>query len=244
MTGGSGDLRAALQLLASLWTLLLLGALAGRWIGADAARLGAFAAAGLLGVLAAPRVRPRRWRRRLGCLLAGLAVGFAALPWLVAATGALGLVLGLPAARSPAAPGWGDALAALLWAPLFEESIYRGRLLPALARRLGAAAAVVISSALFALPHVEGWSLLGTFLAGLLLGTVWQLGRSLPLCVGLHAGLNLAALVCGLPPARWSLPPLVAFAASALGLWMALGLAGAFHTSCGSFDSEPGRDRP
>ena len=35
-------------------------------------------------------------------------------------------------------------------------------------------------------------------------------GRSVALCIGLHAGLNLAAVVCGIPPTRFALPATLA----------------------------------
>ena len=55
-----------------------------------------------------------------------------------------------------------------------------------------------VTSALFALPHLEAWSVLGTFLVGLALGVVRIVAGSLALCIGVHAGLNLASVVWGL----------------------------------------------
>ena len=98
-------------------------------------------------------------------------------------------------------------LAAVLGlAPVFEELLYRERLLLALRTRVGAGLAVAISSLLFALPHLEPWSVLATSLVGLVLGALMLVGGSVALCIGLHAGLNLAAVVCGIPPARLALP--------------------------------------
>jgi hypothetical protein len=54
-------------------------------------------------------------------------------------------------------------------APIFEELVYRGRLLPALRARIRLLPAIVASSALFAIPHLDRWSVLGTFLVGLAL---------------------------------------------------------------------------
>jgi hypothetical protein len=47
---------------------------------------------------------------------------------------------------------------------------------------------------------------LATSLVGLALGALMLAGGSVALCIGLHAGLNLAAVVCGIPPARLALP--------------------------------------
>ena len=100
-------------------------------------------------------------------------------------------------------------------APVFEELLYRERLLAALAPRVGAPAAVFATSALFALPHLEPWHVVGTFFVGLGLGTVMRLGGSVGLCIAIHAGLNLASLVGGSPPTQLALP---ATASAATGL--------------------------
>jgi membrane protease YdiL (CAAX protease family) len=97
-------------------------------------------------------------------------------------------------------------VAVLGLAPVFEELLYRERLLLALRTRTGALLAVTISSLLFALPHLEPWSVLTTSLVGLALGALMLASGSVALCIGLHAGLNLAAIVCGIPPARFVLP--------------------------------------
>ena len=80
----------------------------------------------------------------------------------------------------------------LLLAPLFEEIVYRERLFKWLRARAGLAAAGVLSSLAFALPHPGPWSVLASFVTGLILATVrWSGGRLLP-CIAMHAGLNLA----------------------------------------------------
>ena len=48
-------------------------------------------------------------------------------------------------------------------APVFEELLYRQRLLDPLRRRVGAAAAVTISSLLFAFPHLSPTRIAQTF---------------------------------------------------------------------------------
>jgi membrane protease YdiL (CAAX protease family) len=204
-----------LCLLASVWCLLLLGAALAPWLGADAARLGAYAACAALLV----------WARRgadartpvSAALLAG-AAGFVALPawllcvWLVGA----GAGLAAPPRGPGAAPGLLLWLANVALAPLFEELLYRERLLPALRARLGAPLAILLSSAAFAAPHLEAWQLLASFAVGLALGGVFLATGRVALCVAYHAGLNAAALWCGLPPQRAALAPLDAALAGAL----------------------------
>ena len=151
----------------------------------------------------------RRRAHSIPLLLVGLLAGFASYPAWIATIGALGMELGLRPAVS-VAPGSGEPLfwtAAVLLAPVFEEVLYRERLLTALTRTLGSSLAIPISSAVFAISHLEPWRVLGTGLVGLMLGTAMHASRSLALCVGLHMGLNLAGLTSGVPPVRVSLAP-------------------------------------
>ncbi len=99
-------------------------------------------------------------------------------------------------------------MAVIVCAPLFEELLYRERLLPALRARFGSPVAIVLSSLLFALPHLEPWNVLGTFAVGLLLGGVYVKTRSTAFCVAYHAGLNGACLISGVPPVDPVLDPL------------------------------------
>jgi membrane protease YdiL (CAAX protease family) len=191
------------RLLASVWCLLLLGAALGAPL---AASYGACAA---LVAWTRPRVRARE--APLANVLC-FASGFAALPAWLAVLALAGRALGLPPPPSSSSPGPADALALVWLAPCFEEWLYRERLLPALRRRCGAPLALVLASAAFAAPHLAPWSVLAAFAVGLALGALYlATGRAGP-CVAAHAGLNAAALVCGLPPARLALAP----AASAL----------------------------
>lgn len=91
-------------------------------------------------------------------------------------------------------------LAVVVAAPLFEETLFRGFMLPGLAsaRRLGAAGAALVSALLFALLHVGQYDLfdlsfvvsLGVFFAAARLAT-----GSLPLAVWLHLLNNLVSTV-------------------------------------------------
>ena len=195
-------------LLASVWCLLLLGSALVPWLGGQGARLGAYAAGVLLLLVARPRGRGPA--PLLAALFAG-ASGFAALPAWLALVAALGGAVGLAPARAgvgaPDASAW---LANVALAPVLEELLYRERLLPALRARVGAPAALALSSAAFAAPHLEPWSMLTTGCVGLALGGVFLATGRVEPCIAGHAGLNAAALACGLPPERAALPPLAA----------------------------------
>lgn len=137
-------------------------------------------------------------------LIGGALAGLLSLPWVVAAVVGVGLTVGLDPGPPRAAAA--DAkLLPLLWAagvaPWLEEGLYRAWLLPALARPLGPLPALLLSSAAFAWPHLARgpWDGLATLLVGILLGGVFLASGSLGACVGLHAGLNAAALLRGVP---------------------------------------------
>jgi membrane protease YdiL (CAAX protease family) len=174
------------------WTLLLAAPLLAPCAGADGALLATQGAAAL--VLASTRVRAGLPTPPARIALA-LAAGIAAYPVCASLTAALGLALGLaplPDAARPAGPLLCASL--LVTAPACEELLYRERLFGALRARMRAAPAVVATSALFALPHLEPWPMLGAFVAGLLLGALRARGASIGACIALHAGLNLASL--------------------------------------------------
>jgi len=208
-------LPAALVLLCA-WSLLATQTLLAPRIGQSAAVLLSFLAVTALVVATRRGASAAAPRRAAAFAALGALAGYASLPVWIAVIGALGSALGLHAVAPPPRPQdpllW---LAVVGVAPVFEELLYRERVLLALRGRVGAALAVVLSSACFALPHLEAWSLLATFLVGVALGALMLATRSLALCIGLHAGLNLAAVVCGIPPARLALPPALALVASA-----------------------------
>jgi membrane protease YdiL (CAAX protease family) len=210
-------------LLASVWCLLLLGAALRPALGSGAALISSYAASAALLWWARPR--QHRSVSVAGAALAG-ASGFVALPaWLVIVAVAA-VALGLPPPRASVGPH-----AACVWlanvalAPLFEELLYRECLLPAMRARVGTLLALVLSSALFAAPHLEPWSVLTTFLVGLALGAVFLATDRVELCVAHHAGLNAAALACGLPPSRAALSPLASACAAVALLGLAIAVA-------------------
>lgn len=213
----------ALLALAWGWGLLLVAAALVPRAGGSALPVALLAGAAL--ALATRAHAPRRGpAARVALLALGGVAGVGLQPTALAGIAHAGLALGLPAQDAPPqgrAPLW-LWVSAVLLAPVFEELLYRERLLPALAGRLGEGRGLVLSSAAFALPHLEPWSLLGTFLVGLALGALMRRTGAVGLCIGVHAGLNLAALQ---PTAVRSLPAdgaaLIGAAALAVATWLA-----------------------
>jgi len=82
-------------------------------------------------------------------------------------------------------------------APLFEEVIFRGILLPLVARRWGTAAAVVTVSALFAMVHFHLPSVVPLFVIAVAFSLGYVYSGSLLVPVAMHAlfnGVNLVML--------------------------------------------------
>jgi membrane protease YdiL (CAAX protease family) len=182
-------------LLLAVWDLLLLGRVSSRWVGSEAATFISFLLAALLVTASRRRRALERARSALG-IAVGTVAGWATYPMWVFLIVSLGLALGLPPREGLDRPAQGIAsiLSAVVLAPVFEELLYRERLLVALRARAGASVAIAVTSVLFALPHLEAWSVLGTFLVGLALGVTRVVAGSISLCIGIHAGLNLASV--------------------------------------------------
>lgn len=190
-----------------VWTLLALGAVLMPWLGRDATLLVSFAA------VAAWMLAVRQARGEAApvpsVVASAFLAGFASYPAWILGIASIGIGIGLPTrlAEPPAAASPLLWLAVVLCAPLFEELLYRERLLPALRARLGTPLAIPLSSLFFALPHIEPWNVLGAFAVGLLLGAVYLATHSASLCVAYHAGLNSACLASGVPPVDPVLDP-------------------------------------
>ena len=87
------------------------------------------------------------------------------------------------------------AFTAVVLAPLFEELIFRGALLPVLAERLGAITGVVLSALLFGLAHISIGELAPLTVLGIGLAMVrLSSGRLFP-CVLMHALWNAITFV-------------------------------------------------
>lgn len=193
------SLSGALWLMGSVWCALLLGAACSPWAGRGVAILGSYAlATALVTATGTPTgLRAPGWVGRVGV---GVLIGVTSWPGWLLVLGAVFETLGLSVPTRSLALGSAGWVAALVLAPLFEELLYRERLLAALEARIGAPLAVVLTSVLFALPHVELHAIVATAHVGLLLGAVRVVLGSVAPCVGLHAGLNLCAW--------WSTPAL------------------------------------
>jgi hypothetical protein len=97
-----------------------------------------------------------------------------------------------------ASAGWlpGLLFVVVFLAPLVEEVLFRGFLLPGLAAgRLGAAGAVVVTAVLFAAVHTQydPFDMSAVLTLGLLLGAARWFSGSLWLAYGLHAAINAVA---------------------------------------------------
>ena len=192
------ELRGAAGRMASTWAVLATAPWLFSPMAFESATLISFGLCTLLALMGrrARTLTPGRFGRKRSsaplAALAGLGGGWALMPGLAQAVLQVGDVLGVPG-PVPETGVRGPALlvATVLLAPVFEEIIYREALLPALSVRFGHIMGIVLSSAAFALPHATPWSMLGSFVAGLLLGATMSASRSTPLCIGLHAGFNL-----------------------------------------------------
>ncbi|MBI4081438.1 MAG: CPBP family intramembrane metalloprotease [Candidatus Lambdaproteobacteria bacterium] len=146
----------------------------------------------------APRPEPRALVR---ALLAGMALQVAVV---LLAT----LAPPPPDFRSPIelflkAGSWALAVlfvAAILLAPLLEEVLFRGLLLPTLRKRLAFIPAALVVSVLFAAAHTAQtgtyWpALLGIGLCGFALAWLRERSRTLWPAIAFHAGFNLTAFL-------------------------------------------------
>jgi membrane protease YdiL (CAAX protease family) len=206
MSGKLEDAAAAVALMLAVWSLLLAGSLLDPLLGTGASVFVTFLLATALVLATRTAGRPSSMRRAGGLLAMGGLIGFASYPaWAVLILWT-GTQIGLPHAEALEAPRAPLLLVStLVLAPVFEELLYRERLLAALTPLAGPPLAVLLTSGLFALPHVDSWSVLTTLLVGLVLGVAAHRGRSVAPCIGVHMGLNLAAVLCGVPPSRLSL---------------------------------------
>ncbi len=93
---------------------------------------------------------------------------------------------------------WGGVsalLALVLVAPVTEELLFRGWLLQELKEQYGARMALVWSSVLFGLVHVQPAAVLYAVLGGLVLGSVALRTRSTLASIAMHAGVNALPLL-------------------------------------------------
>ncbi len=92
-------------------------------------------------------------------------------------------------------PLWGALLAAVIVAPLTEELLFRGVILRGLLLHYSAPKAIIASSLLFGLVHLNPWQAVGAVALGALFGWWYVRTRSLTLCIFGHAFNNLIAVL-------------------------------------------------
>jgi len=76
-------------------------------------------------------------------------------------------------------------------APIFEELVYRGIILDGLLKRYSPFTAILVSSLLFGLVHLNPWQFIPGFIIGLFAGWIYYRTRNLTLTMILHATINL-----------------------------------------------------
>jgi membrane protease YdiL (CAAX protease family) len=91
--------------------------------------------------------------------------------------------------------GFSTLFALVLVAPVTEEILFRGWLLRDLEREYGRARALLWSSALFGLVHMEAPAILYAALGGLVLGAVALRTKSTLASIAMHAGVNALPLL-------------------------------------------------
>jgi membrane protease YdiL (CAAX protease family) len=182
----------AVALMLSVW---LVFPLVGRVV---ASADSAFIAASLLatGLVVATCARgltapgPRTLRLATAGAIAGLACGLAA----SAAFEVFRLAGAATADTSGRPTSFGVVLSIVLLAPLFEELLYRRRLLDALRRLWGPVPALVASSVLFALAHGDPLSMGIPLLGGMASAALVLRTGSVSPSIGMHVGWNAVAV--------------------------------------------------
>ena len=86
-------------------------------------------------------------------------------------------------------------LTAAVFAPLFEEVLFRGFLLPSLTRYFSVSTAIVISSLVFAIAHLSLAEILPLFVLGMVLGVTYSRSRNLVASMLLHGLWNSGTLL-------------------------------------------------
>jgi len=86
-------------------------------------------------------------------------------------------------------------ITAAIAAPLFEEIVFRGFLLPSLTRYLSVTNAIVVSSFIFAIAHLSLSEVLPLLALGMVLGVVYTRSRSLLASMLLHSLWNSGTLI-------------------------------------------------
>lgn len=89
--------------------------------------------------------------------------------------------------------GFSSFLMLVVAAPVLEEIIFRGVMLDGLLRRTTPIKAIVLSSFLFGLVHLNPWQFVVGFLVGVFAGWVYLRTRNLVAVIVIHAAINFSA---------------------------------------------------
>ena len=103
------------------------------------------------------------------------------------------LSLLLPTVEQQSGQGFWAIITAVVFAPVFEELIFRGVILEAMLRRYRRSVSVVVTSLLFAIVHFEPSVMFTAFVSGLVLGTVYLHTSSIFSTIILHSINNAVA---------------------------------------------------
>ena len=93
------------------------------------------------------------------------------------------------------APVWITLISVSVFAPLFEEWLCRGLVLRGLLQKTHPVSAIMVSSAFFAVLHMNPWQALPAFLLGVLFGYVYYKTGSLKLTMLMHCVNNTFSLL-------------------------------------------------
>lgn len=88
-----------------------------------------------------------------------------------------------------------SVLNTVVFVPLLEETVFRGLILRTLRRGVGTAAALIISTAVFAVLHTHPLWIAYAALCGLILGGTYLVFNSTVPCIMLHLGFNAANFI-------------------------------------------------
>ena len=89
-------------------------------------------------------------------------------------------------------------LAVAIAAPVLEELIFRGIILDGLLKRRSKWSAIIISSLLFGLLHLNPWQFVGATILGIFIGWVYSRTHNIMYCMFIHFVNNFTAYAIGL----------------------------------------------
>ena len=91
-------------------------------------------------------------------------------------------------------------LSVVIVAPIFEELIMRGVILDGFLKRYNPQKAILYSSIIFGLIHLNPWQFIDAFIGGLYIGWIYYRTRSIIPCIAIHVFNNLVAFSMFLLP--------------------------------------------